>query len=332
VDLPTFPPFALFDPALGMTTVVPWMDPTRPAKANPDLLIQSIERFGVTNVFGSPALLRVLGGHAKRQGRILANVRRVISAGAAVPLDAAQDMRAALPPGGKVFSGYGATECLPVSCVELGELDETVIAQTRAGHGICVGKPIAPNRVAVMPVRDLPEDRLPEDELLPTGVAGEFVVHGPTTTDAYWQRDAQTRLAKCTDGEGRVWHRMGDAGYLDEHGRLWYCGRKSQRLELGGRTLFPDQVEAYFNTHPEVFRTALVAAAGKAVLCVETAERPARQRRERIRTDLLQMARSHGQFDVIDAVLFHRAFPVDIRHNSKIGREKLASWAEGQLS
>jgi acyl-CoA synthetase (AMP-forming)/AMP-acid ligase II len=32
VDLPTFPPFALFDPALGLTSIIPDMDPTRPAQ------------------------------------------------------------------------------------------------------------------------------------------------------------------------------------------------------------------------------------------------------------------------------------------------------------
>jgi acyl-coenzyme A synthetase/AMP-(fatty) acid ligase len=125
---------------------------------------------------------------------------------------------------------------------------------------------------------------------------------------------------------------MGDVGYLDEQGQLWYCGRKSQRVAAGGTALFPDQVEAYFNTHPEVFRTALVGAGGKAVLCVETAARPDRQGRERIHTDLLQMARSHARFQVIETVLFHQAFPVDIRHNSKIGREKLAAWAQAQLA
>jgi len=332
VDLPTFPPFALFDPALGMTTVVPWMDPTRPARANPELLFQSIERFGVTNVFGSPALLRVLGGHAKQKGLVLKSVRRVISAGASVPIKAARDMQSALPKGAEVFSGYGATECLPVTRVAASELDEEIAAHTAGGDGICVGRPVAPNRVCIMPIRDSAEEQLPEEELLPAGVTGEVVVHGPTATDAYWQRETQTRNAKCTDSYGRVWHRMGDIGYLDQLGRLWYCGRKSQRVEVNGSTLFPDQVEAYFNTHPEVRRTALVGAAGKAVLCVETDARPNRHRRERIATDLRQMARSHARFQVVETVLFHPDFPVDIRHNSKIGRERLAAWAEKHLA
>jgi len=335
VDLPTFPPFALFDPALGMATVVPWMDPTRPARAHPELLIQSIERFGVTNVFGSPALLKTLSKHTVENDIRLPGVRRVISAGAAVPIETVRAMQAALPEGAKVFTPYGATECLPVAVVSGQELDDEVARRTLAGDGICVGRAVEPNRVAIMALRDHAAELLDESLLLPPGVTGEVIVHGPTTTDAYWHRDEQTRFAKTTDAEGGVWHRMGDVGYFDEAGRLWYCGRKSQRVEAGGTVLFPDQVEAYFNAHPEVSRTALVGAGKRPsqvpVLCAELEGRPGRRRRERIRTDLLQMARSHAQFSRIETVLFHPGFPVDIRHNAKIGREKLAAWAAREL-
>jgi acyl-CoA synthetase (AMP-forming)/AMP-acid ligase II len=258
VDLPTFPPFALFDPALGMTTVIPWMDPTKPAKARPELLVQAIERFGVTNVFGSPALMRVLAGHTARENLKLPSIRRVISAGAAVPLETVQAMKSALPDESRIFTPYGATECLPVAMVSDWQLDERVARHTHGGEGICVGTPVAPNEVRIIAISDNAVDFLDETLCLPPGVCGEVIVHGPTTTDAYWQREEQTRLAKITDDKGRVWHRMGDIAYIDESGLLWYCGRKSQRVESGGEMLFPDQVEAFFNTHPEVFRTALV--------------------------------------------------------------------------
>jgi acyl-CoA synthetase (AMP-forming)/AMP-acid ligase II len=335
IDLPTFPPFALFDPALGMTTVIPWMNPTRPARANPELLVQAIERFGVSNIFGSPALLRVLGDYTSGADIRLPTVKRVISAGAAVPVDVVKTMAAALPRGARVFTPYGATECLPVTSVSSVELTEKVARHTLGGDGICVGRPVNPNKVGIMAIKDEAVERLDDSLLLPTGVSGEVIVHGPTTTDAYWQREEQTQLAKMTDDEGHVWHRMGDVGYLDEKGRLWYCGRKSQRVGTAGETLFPDQVEAVFNAHPEVFRTALVGVTRGTdtipVLCAELNSRHGKHRRERIRTDLLQMARSHGRFSEIRSVLFHPGFPVDIRHNAKIGRERLAAWAEGEL-
>jgi acyl-CoA synthetase (AMP-forming)/AMP-acid ligase II len=335
INLPTFPPFALFDPALGMTSVIPLMDPTRPARADPRLLQQAIERFGVTTVFGSPALLRVLAEHAEENQVQLDSVKRIISAGAAVPLDVIRSLEKHLPHHARVYTPYGATECLPVSNVSNVELDEVVENQTRSGQGICVGRPVSPNRVGIIAISDEPVKFLSGDSFLPPGAIGEIVVHGPTTTDQYWRREEQTRLAKCTDLEGVTWHRMGDVGYLDDSGRLWYCGRKSQRVQTGDQTLYTDQLEAFFNTHPDVRRTALVgtgkAGAQTAVLCVELISRANRGTRERVRDVLIERAASDPRTRSIRTVLFHPGFPVDIRHNAKIGREKLAKWAEEKM-
>jgi acyl-CoA synthetase (AMP-forming)/AMP-acid ligase II len=335
VDLPTFPPFALFDPAMGMTTVVPYMDPTRPAKADPQLLLQSINRFNVTNIFGSPALLNVLGRYCEAQKIMLPNVRRIISAGAAVPVATIRRLQKALPEGSDIYTPYGATECLPVSSVAGSEINAEIEQRTANGEGTCVGRPVVPNQVRIIPVSDHIIETFTDTVELPVGITGEVVVNGPTTTDVYWQRDAQTRLAKITGTKGETWHRMGDAGYFDPDGRLWYCGRKSQRVVHGASVMYPDQVEAVFNVHPEVARTALVGigAAGyqTAVLCVETLQKVDAKRQERIRFDLLQIGQSNPVAKEILHILFHPSFPVDIRHNAKIGREKLAFWAAEQM-
>src|SRR3954469_901374 len=84
VDLSTFPLFALFGPALGMTAVIPEMDPTRPARVDPTRIIAAAERFGVTNLFGSPALVNRVGRYGAERGIKLPTLRRVISAGAPV--------------------------------------------------------------------------------------------------------------------------------------------------------------------------------------------------------------------------------------------------------
>jgi acyl-coenzyme A synthetase/AMP-(fatty) acid ligase len=128
---------------------------------------------------------------------------------------------------------------------------------------------------------------------------------------------------------------MGDAGYFDTEGRLWYCGRKSQRVVTEHLTMYADQVEAIFNVHPEVARTALVGIGTPGrqtpVLCVELLDKPRSHRRERIRIDLLQLGRNNALTASVKQILFHRSFPVDIRHNAKIGREKLAAWAAEKL-
>lgn len=338
VDLATFPPFALFDPALGMTTVVPKMDPTRPAKADPAKLVQAIERFGVTHVFGSPALLNNLGRFTDAKELKLPKVRRVLSAGAAVPVDTVHRVESALGEGARVHTPYGATECLPVASISGAELDEALAARTREGAGTCVGRPVPPNRVDIMAITDEAVPEMAPYMLLDPGEIGEIIVHGPTATDGYWQREDATQLARTEDGEGRAWHRMGDVGYFDDDGRLWFCGRKSQRVRTEGGDLFADQIEAVFNTHPAVARTALVgvgpAGRQRPVLCVEmTAGKaaPEEERDRRMRGELLDLAAQRLATSAIETVLFHPSFPVDIRHNSKIGREALAVWAGKQL-
>ena len=333
VNLPTFPPFALFDPALGLTSVIPDMDPTRPARADPRRLHDAIARFGVDQLFGSPALMAVLARH----GAPLPTVRRVMSAGAPVPAEVVASLRALLPEGAEFWTPYGATECLPVALVEGRELQATRAA-TEAGAGTCVGRAVPPNEVRIIAITDQAIARWDDARELPAGDVGEITVAGPTATDSYFNRDAQTRLAKIsehTPGGDRVVHRMGDVGYFDAEGRLWFCGRKSHRVATASGTLFTEQVEPVFNTHPKVRRTALVGVgdvgARTPVLCVELAEGVARGEWSGIERDLRRIGAAHPHTAGIDRFLRHPGFPVDIRHNAKIGRETLAAWAQKRL-
>ncbi|HEL4103513.1 TPA: AMP-binding protein [Stenotrophomonas maltophilia] len=332
VDLPTFPPFALFDPALGLTSVIPDMDPTRPAQADPARLHDAIQRFGVTQLFGSPALMRVLARH----GRPLPTVTRVTSAGAPVPPDVVATIRSLLPADAQFWTPYGATECLPVAVVEGRELERTRAA-TEAGAGTCVGNVVAPNEVRIIAIDDAPLADWSQARVLATGEVGEITVAGPTATDSYFNRPQATAAAKIretlADGSARIVHRMGDVGYFDAQGRLWFCGRKTHRVETAQGPLYTEQVEPVFNTVPGVARTALVgvgpAGAQVPVLCVEL------QRGQSDSPALREALRAQATLRLPEAnlqhVLMHPAFPVDIRHNAKIGREKLAVWASAEL-
>ncbi|MCF7221685.1 olefin beta-lactone synthetase [Marilutibacter chinensis] len=335
VDLPTFPPFALFDPALGLTSVIPDMDPTRPAQADPRRLHDAIARFGVDQLFGSPALMKVLADF----GAPLPTLRRVTSAGAPVPAGVVAKMRTLLPADARFWTPYGATECLPVAVIEGRELEATRTA-TESGAGTCVGRPVPPNEVRIVRIRDDAIEDWPQAEVLPVGAIGEITVAGPTATDTYFNRDTQTRLAKIretlADGSIRIVHRMGDVGYFDAQGRLWFCGRKSHRVETAAGPLYTEQVEPVFNAHPQVRRTALVGVAvdgGRIrlpVLCVELADGVPMREWPRIERELRALGAAHPHCAGIDRFLRHSGFPVDIRHNAKIGREKLADWAARQ--
>jgi acyl-CoA synthetase (AMP-forming)/AMP-acid ligase II len=335
VDLPTFPPFALFDPALGLTSIIPDMDPTRPAKADPRKLHATMQRFGVDQLFGSPALMRVLTDF----GQPLPGLRRVTSAGAPVPADVVATLRELLPPEAQFWTPYGATECLPVAVIEGREL-LTLRTRTEQGAGTCVGRAVPPNEVRLIRVTDEAIEHWSDDLIVKGGIVGEITVAGPSATDLYFNREAQTRLAKIRetlpDGGERIVHRMGDLGYVDAEGRLWFCGRKSQRVVTAETTLCTEQVEPVFNTHRDVRRTALVGiglfGAQRAVLCVELrAGVPAREW-PRIEAELRHLGEGFVHTaKVVDFLHHPKPFPVDIRHNAKIGREKLAMWAAKRL-
>ncbi|MGY4517486.1 olefin beta-lactone synthetase [Lysobacter sp. HA18] len=334
VDFPTFPPFALFGPALGLTSIIPDMDATRPASADPRKLHAAIERFGAQQLFGSPALMRVLADY----GKPLRAIRRVTSAGAPVPADVVARMRELLPDDARFYTPYGATECLPVAVIESRELQDTRTA-TESGAGTCVGRAVPPNDVRIIRIDDAPIETWADDLVVDTGTIGEITVAGPTATDTYFRRDASTRIAKIhetpADGTSRVVHRMGDVGYLDADGRLWFCGRKTQRVESASGPLYTEQVEPVFNTHPQVRRTALVGLGAfgsqTPVLCVELKEGISTSGWPRIEAELREIGRGHVHTANVQMFLRHDGFPVDIRHNAKIGREKLAAWASTQL-
>lgn len=334
VNMPTFPPFALFDPALGSTSVIPDMDPTRPATADPVKLIAAIERYGVDMLFGSPSLLDTLSRHCERHGVVLSSLRIVTSAGAPVPVSVLERLRLCLDPAARVYTPYGATECLPLAVVESRELLAHTRQATESGAGTCVGLPLSANTVRIIAIDDGVVADWSQVRELPAGEIGEITVAGPTTTERYHARDAATALAKIRDGD-RVVHRMGDLGWFDANGRLWFCGRKTQRVRAAGGDLYTEQAEPIFNTIAGVKRSALVgvgaAGAQVPVLCIELAAEAGDEARERVEAEARNLAQRYAHTRGIAHFLFHPRFPVDIRHNAKIGRERLAVWAAKRI-
>jgi len=334
VDLPTFPLFSLFDPALGMTTIIPDMDPTRPAKVDPMKIIGPIQKFSVTTMFGSPALLDTVGRYGVEHGVQLPTLRQAVSAGAPVAPRIIERFVSLMAPGGRVLTPYGATESLPVAV----NSSDVILGETRAatdrGAGTCVGAPVSSIEAAIIGIEDGPIADWSEALKRPDGEVGEIVVKGPQVTHEYFATEKHNRLGKIRDGED-VRHRMGDLGYFDEQGRLWFCGRMSQRVITAEETLFTVPCESIFNTHSDVYRSALVSAEAIGeivpVICIETEPGVKSSDHARIRSELLELGSGFEHTENIRTVLFHPSFPVDIRHNVKIGRRELGQWATAQL-
>ncbi len=337
-DLSGFPLFGLFNAVMGTTTIIPDMDPTRPADVDPPRLLDAIDQWQVNQAFGSPALWTAVGRYCVEHGRKIPTLTRALSAGAPVPPNVLQSMRAAMHKEGAMFTPYGATEALPIASIESRTVLEETAAKTRGGAGTCVGQRFSGIQWRVIAIDDGPLATIDKTRELPRGEIGELMVTGDVVTTQYITRTDQNALHKVKDGQ-QTWHRMGDVGYLDEQDRFWYCGRKSHRVRTAAGPLFTEPCEAIFNTHPHIYRSALVGVGRPGnqtpVIIVE----PWPEHRPCISTqlhELLTALKALGQANSVTAgiqhILVHPGrLPTDIRHNSKIFREQLAPWAARQL-
>lgn len=336
IDLPAFPLFGLFSTALGARAVIPDMDSTRPAQVDPGKYVEAIKKYAVTFSFGSPALWRVVAQYCSSADIKLDPLKLVLIAGAPVPGWLSESMVKVLPESTNLHTPYGATESLPIVSMDGREIVSQTWHQTRDGKGICVGRTLPGIEVAIIPISDDPIESIQEVSFLGEGEIGEIVVRGDVVTTGYDNHPDEDRLAKIMDGAS-FYHRMGDTGYFDTRGRLWFCGRKSHRVKRREKTMYPICCEAITNEHPNVFRSALVGIPDTAnfdyrqpVMIVE----PCKDKQinnARLLKEVAQLAAGHELTRDIDHFLIHDDFPVDVRHNAKILREKLAVWAEKEL-
>lgn len=338
VDMPAFPAFSFVGLSMGGTVVVPPINFAleSPAKADPRAMLEVINDCGVKSMFASPVLLENLGRYAAAHGIKTPSFKRVIGGGAPITAAIMGPLMEMMGEGGEVASNYGATEALPSTEMEASEYLRETAPLTLKGVGICVGRPFPGIEIKIARMSDEPIPSMDNVEELPAGEIGEILLRGKHVSPAYFWDEESTRKNKIPDGEGSVWHRVGDAGYLDKKGRLWYCGRVSQRVKASGGDLFSLQCEPIFDAHPKVRRSGLVGvrrgAAEVPVICIEVEQGVRQSELAGLRAELLELAAKHAVTKSISNILFHPGLPVDPRHNSKIERPKLAQWAAKRLA
>ncbi len=332
IDLACFPLFGLFSMALGMTVVIPELDPTKPAQADPAKLVEAIQTQGCTFSFGSPSIWKNVSRYCEKEGVQLPSLKRILMAGAPVPTWLHESFAKILTEGAQIHTPYGATESLPVASIGSQEVLGQTGEAARQGKGTCVGRAAPDMLIRIIRIDDKPITRFEDAEVLPAGEIGEICVRGPVVTPEYKEEPKHTQAAKMLEklgGEEYIVHRMGDVGYLDEEGRLWFCGRKKHRVETEQGTYFPVPCEAIYDEHPEVAKTALVGVSGEPIIIAQL-EPGARKAKAEITEELLSMGSKFEHTKKIQRILFHPSFPVDVRHNAKIHREELAVWAKEQ--
>lgn len=347
VDVACLPVFALFSPALGFTCVFPPMNASKPAECDPALLAETIQKAGATTTFGSPAIWRRVVPYAKAQGLNFPTLKRVLIAGAPVPTGLLADFKNLLSESADIHTPYGATECLPVASASATELlaggEDGVRTRSESGHGTCVGH-VAPGiELRLLPITDAaipswtaaqPYTQVAK-ERCPASGYGEIVVRGPVVTAEYKFEDEATAKAKIpVDGAtDAVWHRIGDAGYVDSEGRLWFAGRVAHRLHTSEGLVMPVPTENIYNTHPAVERSALIGLGDgleRPILLVRLADehKPSAE----LAAELLAFGARFPLGALVEGLVFKDKFPVDVRHNAKIHRTELKLWLADQSS
>jgi len=329
-DMQAFAAFAIFDVCLGMTSVIPQMNLSKPATAKPEDIVAAITRGRVDVAFGSPIVWQNTSRYCLDRNIELPDLRTLLTVGAPIPAYLHRRFQGILPQGAQVFTPYGATEAMPISWVGTDEILGGCWDRTASGHGTCVGRIVPGAEVQIIEITDEPVPTWSDDLALPPDTVGEVVVAGDMVSPEYKNADEANRLAKIADGD-RVRHRMGDLGYLDDAGRLWFCGRKSHRLQTASGMVAAVPVEGVFNEHPDVFRTALVGVGAPGqqipVLCVEM--EPGKAWSTEVEQQLVQLAEGTEHEGLVRRFLPHPGFPTDARHNSKIRRGDLRQWAAG---
>ncbi|MFE4196711.1 alpha/beta fold hydrolase [Paenarthrobacter sp. NPDC056912] len=334
-----FAPFALLGPALGAVSVTPAMDVTAPRTLTARALADAVAAIDASVVFASPAALRnVLATHNELPAdghTALAGVQLLLSAGAPIPEPLLADVQRLLPRA-SLRTPYGMTEALPVTDISLEEIqaaDAEAAAGTvnGAGNGVCVGKPVHGASVAVAALA-ADGSAHGSQAVVEPGVTGEILVRAPHVKEAYDRLWLTQRESVSLPG----WHRTGDVGHFDAAGRLWVEGRLAHVVTSPGAVVTPVGAEQAIE-RLDCIRLAAVAGVGpagtQAVVAVVETVPPARkagpagpQVAGRVRRAALDAGVK------VSAVLAVPALPTDIRHNAKIDRTRLSSWASRVLA
>lgn len=287
VNLPGFPTATLHNLACGVTTLLAPADLRSMADASPAQVLAWIAKYNVTSLSGAPAFLRKLARQIAASGSPMESVRRFVVGGGPVGRTLCTELRAAFPNAvGHVV--YGATEAEPIASTTIDEIAAT------EGHGFLVGRPVEGSDV-----------RIVADNRSDMGV-GEVTVSGPNVAG------------------NTYYHRTGDVGRIDAHGRIWLLGRVGEAVG-NLAPLWPYIPEAVAASIYGVRASALVSHSGApdGELVLELDNARDRQRTlSDVRAAVARHIRREIPISVVDSI------PMDARHSSKVLRASLVRQLE----
>jgi acyl-CoA synthetase (AMP-forming)/AMP-acid ligase II len=313
VDLTTLPIVALANLASGVTTIVPDANLRAPGSIDPGPVLDQIRRLRPRSAVASPALLARLTD----RGESLPGFDRIHTGGAPV-FPCLLDRLARAASGASIVAVYGSTEAEPIAALDRSQITPADRLAMLGGAGLLAGVPSASVTLRILPDRwGQPlefRDRAGLDRhALGPGLAGEIVVSGDHVLRGYvgGVGDDETKI----HAGDAIWHRTGDAGYLDAQGRLWLLGRCSAKVVDACGVAYPFAIECAASGAAGLRRSAFLQHKGQRILAIETAE-PRRVRE--------QLVRDLSWAKLADVRMVER-IPVDHRHNAKVDYTALAA-------
>jgi acyl-CoA synthetase (AMP-forming)/AMP-acid ligase II/pimeloyl-ACP methyl ester carboxylesterase len=340
-DLPVFPIFSLNNLAAGVTTVIPAIDVGTPSEDDAMVLIAQMKTAGVTCTTLSPSLLNAVSKYCLEQGLTLPFLRRIITGGAPVGRDDLKKIKQVCPEA-EVLVLYGSTEVEPMAHIEAQEfLEQNTRALTDeewVDEGVNVGKmdegllvkfiKISKENLVVMADSDW------NTLEVPSNTVGEIIVAGEHVCEKYYNDTEAIKRAKIKDHQGRVWHRTGDLGRVDENGNLWIVGRVHNAINRANEYQFPVRAEMVLKKINQVARAAYLGMPdeklGQACFAVVSLKENLAQESENIKERVLYLMAKNGI--PVDRVIIRSDIPMDPRHHSKVEYDVLrkALTEEGQ--
>lgn len=305
-DLVTLPVFALANLASGVTSIIPNVDLRFPGRIDAARVLAQIREHQPQSTAASPAFLERVVDHCERTGERLSSFKKIFTGGAPVFPRLLERLHC-IAPGAEIVAVYGSTEAEPVAEISCCDISTEDLDAEMSGRGLLAGLPVEEIQLRV--VRDQCNEPSTEFEIesLKAGETGEIIVTGDHVLKGYLngQGDSETKIHV----DGRVWHRTGDAGYLDERGRLWLMGRCSARVEDPRGVIYPFAVECAATAFPQIRRTALTPHRSRRVLCVEI---------DRMSEEEMAALKEKLSWAELDEIRIYSRLPVDARHNAKI--------------
>jgi acyl-CoA synthetase (AMP-forming)/AMP-acid ligase II len=323
LDLVTMPMFVLSNLAAGVTSLIPQADLKAPGSIYPASLLRQILTHRPDRIGAAPALLENLADYCLETFRVPSSefrVRKIFTGGAPV-FPRLLDKLGAVAPEADIVAVYGSTEAEPIALLNHRDISSADRDSMANGRGLLAGFPDEAIQVRILREDGGPfRGRLTNEEFQsagsPPGKPGQVVVAGPHVQPVYLNDEADQET-KLQDNR-TVWHQTGDAGYIDDRGRLWLLGRCGARISDTHGTLYPFQVECIAYENPMVRRAALLSHENRRVLALEA----------KSEFDVAEM-KSRLNWAFIDTVKVLPRIPVDKRHNSKIDYPTLQSIFRG---